>query len=126
MPTLPGFTTSVPLGSHTIRGRVVQDQIEIIEAAGYRADRFIWIHTQAEPDFALHLAMAQRGVWIEYDAIGSPGFADEIFIAHIQQLLAAGYGQQLLLSHDRGWYDPSQPGGGVPLSGGTSAPASSC
>ena len=25
-----------------------------------------------------------------------------------------GYGNQVLLSHDRGWYDPSQPGGGIP------------
>lgn len=109
-----GAATGAVIGSHTIRGRVVQDQIEIVEAAGYRADRFIWIHTQAEPDFELHLALARRGVWLEYDAIGSPGFADEVFIGQIQQLLAAGYSQQLLLSHDRGWYDPSQPGGGVP------------
>ncbi len=109
-----GAATGAVIGSHTIRGRVVRDQLDILEAAGYTAERFIWIHTQAEPDFKLHLEMAQRGAWIEYDAIGSPGFADEIFIAWIQQLLEAGYGGQLLLSHDRGWYDPSQPGGGVP------------
>ena len=24
-------------------------------------ERFIWIHTQAEPDFELHLEMARRG-----------------------------------------------------------------
>jgi phosphotriesterase-related protein len=29
-------------------------------------------------------------------------------------LLDAGFGHRLLLSHDRGWYDPSKPGGGVP------------
>jgi phosphotriesterase-related protein len=109
-----GIATGAVIGSHTIRGRVVHDQLDILEAAGYTAERFIWVHTQAEPDFDLHLAMARRGVWIEYDAIGSPGFADEFFIERIQQLLAAGYGHRLLLSHDRGWYDPSQPGGGVP------------
>ena len=102
------------IGSHTIRGRVVRDQLDIIEAAGYTADRFIWIHTQAEPDFDLHLEMARRSAWLEYDAIGSNDFSDDFFIERIQRVLEAGFGQKLLLSHDRGWYDPAQPGGGIP------------
>ena len=101
------------IGSHTIRGRVVRDQLDIIEAAGYTPNRFIWIHTQAEPDFDLHLEMARRGAWIEYDSIGNPD-EDAKFIAWIQRVLDAGFGDQLLLSHDRGWYDPAQPGGGTP------------
>lgn len=109
-----GRTTNAIIGSHTIRGRVVHDQLDILEATGYTAERFIWIHTQAEPDFALHLAMAQRGAWLEYDAIGSSSIADSSFIDWICRLLDAGYGEKLLLSHDRGWYDPSKPGGGVP------------
>ena len=32
----------------------------------------------------------------------------------IVKVLEAGYTKQLLLSHDRGWYDPAQPGGGTP------------
>lgn len=107
-----GAATNAIIGSHTIRGRVVRDQVDMLEAAGYTADRFIWIHTQAESDFALHLEIAQRGAWLEYDAIGS--FDDETLIPWIQRLLDAGYGEKLLLSHDRGWYDPSKPGGGVP------------
>lgn len=102
------------IGSHTIRGRVVRDQLDIIESVGYTPQRFIWIHTQAEPDFSLHLEMARRGCWIEYDAIGSDHFDDDWHVDHIQRVLDAGFGKQLLLSHDRGWYDPAQPGGGVP------------
>jgi phosphotriesterase-related protein len=104
--------TSAIIGSHTIRGRVVRDQLAIIEAAGYTAERYIWIHTQAEPDFELHLEMARRGAWIEYDSIG--GADDERLLDLVLRLLDAGYGDQLLLSHDRGWYDPAQPGGGTP------------
>lgn len=111
---MAGAATNAIIGSHTIRGRVVRDQLDIIEKAGYTAKRFIWIHTQAEPDFDLHLEMARRGAWIEYDAIGSSSFTDEFFIEHIRRVLDAGFGDQLLLSHDRGWYDPAQPGGGVP------------
>ena len=108
-----GRVTGAIIGSHTIRGRVVRDQLEILEAAGYTAERFIWIHTQAEPDFALHLEMARRGAWLEYDGIGGAQ-SDEVYIECIQRLLDAGFGHKLLLSHDRGWYDPSIPGGGLP------------
>lgn len=104
--------TNAVIGSHTIRGRVVRRQLDIIEQAGYTPQRFIWIHTQAEPDFALHLEMARRGTWIEYDAIGSA--SDDTYIQLIQRMLDAGYENQLLLSHDRGWYDPAQPAGGTP------------
>lgn len=107
-----GRATNAVIGSHTIRGWVVRDQLDIVEQAGYTPQRFIWIHTQAEPDVDLHLEMARRGVWIEYDAIGS--MDDAFFVEHIQRVLDAGFGSQLLLSHDRGWYDPAQPGGGVP------------
>jgi len=109
-----GAATGAIIGSHTIRGRVVGDQLDIIAAAGYTADRFIWIHTQAEPDFALHLAMAQRGCWLEYDSIGSDHPGDDQLIEWIGRLLDAGFGDRLLLSHDRGWYDPSKPEGGIP------------
>jgi phosphotriesterase-related protein len=109
-----GAATNAIIGSHTIRGRVVRDQLAIIEAAGYTAERFIWIHTQAEPDFALHIEMAQRGCWLEYDNIGSDSPGDAQLIDWIQRVLAAGHGDKLLLSHDRGWYDPSKPGGGTP------------
>ncbi len=107
--------TGAVIGSHTIRGRVVREQLDIIEATGYRPERFIWIHTQAEPDFDLHLEIGRRGAWLEYDSIGSedPGH-DAILIECILGLLEAGLGDQLLLSHDRGWYDPAQPGGGTP------------
>jgi phosphotriesterase-related protein len=109
-----GVATNAVIGSHTIRGRVVRDQLKIIEEAGYSAERFIWIHTQAEPDFDLHIEIARRGAWIEYDAIGSDQMSDEFFIEHIQRVLDAGLGDHLLLSHDRGWYDPALPGGGTP------------
>jgi phosphotriesterase-related protein len=109
-----GMETNAVIGSHTIKGWVVREQLDIIEAVGYRPERFIWIHTQAEPELDLHLEIARRGAWIEYDAIGGEGFDDEFYIERILQVLDAGFGHRLLLSHDRGWYDPAQPGGGTP------------
>lgn len=109
-----GKATNAVIGSHTIRGAVVREQLDIIEAVGYTSLRFIWIHTQAEPDFEIHLEMARRGAWIEYDNIGSDDPGDEVHIERILRILDADLGHRLLLSHDRGWYDPAQPGGGAP------------
>ena len=106
--------TGCVIGSHTIRGSVVRTQLEILERVGVAPDRFIWIHTQAEPDVGIHLEMSRRGCWIEYDAIGSDEFDDQLFVERIQRLLDAGVGGRLLLSQDRGSYDPSLPGGGTP------------
>jgi phosphotriesterase-related protein len=109
-----GIDTNAIIGSHTIRADVVREQLDIIEQVGYSPERFIWIHTQAEPDVGLHLEMGRRGAWLEYDAIGGEEFDDAFYIERIEMVLDAGLGDQLMLSHDRGWYDPAQPGGGTP------------
>ncbi|MBN1937880.1 MAG: esterase [Anaerolineae bacterium] len=103
--------TNAIIGSHTRRGRVVNDQLDIIEDAGYTPERFIWIHAQNDPD--MNLEIAARGAWIEFDAIGDPQ-RDPFWIERVQTMLDAGYGDKVMLSHDRGWYDPAQPGGGTP------------
>ncbi len=108
-----GARTGAIIGSHTIRGRVVMDQLDIIEHEGYRADRFISIHTQEEPDFALNRAVADRGAWIEFDHVGRA--PDDAVADLVIRALEAGYEAQMLISHDRGWYDPAQPGGGKPM-----------
>jgi len=110
--TRAAIATGAVIGSHTIRGRVVMDQLDIIEAEGGDPSRFISIHTQAEPDFGLNLAVAERGAWIEYDNIG--WVADEELLPRVLKVLEAGRSRQLLLSHDMGWYDPALPGGGTP------------
>ncbi len=101
------------IGSHTIRGRVVRDQLDILDSCGFSPERFIWIHAQVEPDEAHNLEMARRGAWIEYDSIGD-GNSDQRILSRVLRMLEAGLGDRILLSHDRGWYDPAQPGGGVP------------
>jgi phosphotriesterase-related protein len=107
-----GRETNAVIGSHTIQGKVVQEQLNIIEDVGYFPERFIWIHTQMEPDFNWHLEIARRGAWLEYDGIGYGD--DEAYLGRISKVLDAGLAPQLLLSQDRGWYDPAKPGGGEP------------
>ncbi|HEV7277573.1 MAG TPA: esterase [Devosiaceae bacterium] len=107
-----GAQTNAVIGSHTIKGRVVLEQLDIIESEGYRAERFISIHSQEEQDFGLNRAVAARGAWIEYDHVGRAPDAE--VAALVVRALEAGLEEQLLLSHDLGWYDPAEPGGGTP------------
>ena len=107
-----GSSAGAAIGSHTIQGWVVQEQVDILEECGFPPARFISIHAQAETDFELNLEVARRGAWISYDGIGWGD--DELYIQRIQSMIAAGFGGQLLLSHDRGWYSPAEPGGGTP------------
>ena len=109
-----GAKTNAVIGSHTIRGRVVLEQLDIIEdcrlfgrAASSRSTR--------RRSRTLRCTSTSRGAarWIEYDWIGVHG-EDESYVDNINRLLDAGLGDQLLLSHDRGWYDPALPGGGTP------------
>jgi len=103
--------TGAVIGSHTIRGSVVKDQLGIIEDVGLSLSRFIWIHASAEPNIELNVEIARRGAWIEYDWIGSEE-TDADTLQRTAHLLDVGLEGHILLSQDNGWYDPSEPGGG--------------
>lgn len=104
--------TGAVIGSHTMRGRVALNQLDILEQEGCAPDRFIWIHTQNEPDRGFHNAAVSRGAWIEYDHVFRA--PDEDVKALILWALEAGHANNLLISHDVGWFDPAKPGGGTP------------
>lgn len=110
--SLVGIKTGAVIGSHTSSGKTAHHQLDIIENRGYSAQRFIWIHTQKEKDFSIQLELAARGAYIEYDNIGSG--MDEQLMHWLFMMLEAGYEKQILLSQDRGWYNPSQANGGTP------------
>jgi phosphotriesterase-related protein len=108
--------TGAVVGSHTIGGRAAREALDILESNSMDMNRFIWIHTQSEPDISIHLEAAKRGVYVEYDAIGAPYQSQEAMVDAVIAVLEAGYGDQILLSHDAGWYEPGQPGG-IPKDG---------
>ncbi|WP_415381059.1 phosphotriesterase [Halosimplex sp. TS25] len=106
-----GDRTGAAIGSHTLHGEVVNRQLDVIEEVGYSAERFIWIHAQAA-DERYHREVAERGAYVELDWIGGDDQADADYVDWIRGLRDAGHTEQILLSQDRGWYDPSEPGGG--------------
>ena len=103
--------TGAAVASHTPVSSNASRQVAILESID-PAVRLIWVHAQSENNRQVQRQLAAKGVYIEFDNLGwSPGQEGTV-IAAIQELLAAGYGDRILLSHDAGWYQPGQPNGG--------------
>jgi phosphotriesterase-related protein len=109
--------TGAAVASHTASGALALHEMEILEAAGLDLDRFVWVHANLEPDPALHREAARRGAYVEFDAIGAAWQSQAAMVEYTLALVEAGYADRILLSHDAGWYDPSQPDG-QPADGG--------
>jgi phosphotriesterase-related protein len=103
--------TDAVVASHTASGAIARRQMEILESAGLDLGRFIWAHANLEPDPTVHLEAARRGAYVEFDAVGAEWQPQGALADYTVALLEAGYGENILLSHDAGWYDPSQPDG---------------
>ena len=99
------------MASHTTLGSAAKRQADILEAIS-PSIRFIWVHAQAERDRKWRHELAARGVFIEFDSIGWTPSEDGALIAAITELVAAGYGDRVLISHDAGWYQPGTVNGG--------------
>ena len=104
--------TSAAIASHTPTGSNAVQQVDILESID-PAIRFIWVHAQNESNRSIHRQLAARGAYIEFDSLGwNPG-QDSTYIAAIKNLLSAGHGDKILLSHDAGWYQPGSVNGGT-------------
>jgi phosphotriesterase-related protein len=103
--------TGAAVVSHTASGAVARREMEILESAGLDLGNFIWAHANLEPDLTAHLEAARRGAYVELDAVGAEWQSQGALVDYTVALLEAGYGENILLSHDAGWYDPSQPDG---------------
>jgi phosphotriesterase-related protein len=103
--------TGAVVASHTIGGDLARREMDILEEAGQNLDRFIWVHANAEPELRYHKQAASRGAYVEFDSIGAPWQDEEALVRMVLAMIEAGYIDRILLSHDAGWYDPSNPDG---------------
>lgn len=108
--------TGAVIASHTIGGEVARKEMDVLEAAGLDLHRFIWIHAQTEPDISVVKDAARRGAYIELDAVGAPFQSQSELLERVVALVEAGFLQNLLLSHDAGWFEPGQ-SDGLPKAG---------
>jgi phosphotriesterase-related protein len=103
--------TGAVIASHSIGGQVARREMDVLEAAGLDLQCFIWVHAQTEPDLSILKEAAQRGAFVELDTVGAPFQPQTELLQTVLALVEAGFIDQLLLSHDAGWYDPGRPDG---------------
>lgn len=102
---LTHLETGLTIASHTGSAKALWPQLEILKDLGVAAEAFIWVHAQAEADNKNYLKAAISGCWISLDGLGWE------FEKHLEAILFAktnGFLNQILISHDSGWYDPQK------------------
>jgi phosphotriesterase-related protein len=103
--------TGAAIAVHTIGGKIARQEMDILEETGLDLHRWIWVHAQTEPDISVLKDAARHGAYIELDTVGAPFQSQPELLERALALVEAGYPDQLLLSHDAGWYDPSRADG---------------
>lgn len=104
------LATGAVIASHTAHGVAALEEIDILEEEGVDPRHLIVVHTDTEKDFSYHLQIARRGAWVEYDHLNAG--EEQHYLEWIGDLIASGFADQLLLSHDAGWYWVGEEGGG--------------
>jgi len=89
-----------------------RESLDIIEAEGMSPSRYVIAHADQIPEPEVHIELAERGAWLEYDAIGTRPIEDHV--ALVGRMLEWGFEDQLLLSQDAGWFEVGEPDGGIP------------
>jgi len=91
------------------RGQGAFAVCDVLIEEGVSPDRIVMCHMDANPDLDYHRAIAERGVYVEYDHFGreyyaghfnKPYTSDACRIEILAAMLEAGYESQLLLSQD--------------------------
>ena len=101
--------TGLTIATHTGKGEALTI-IDLLEKSGVPAEKWIYVHAQNQDDPKILLEAAKRGAWIELDGVSES--SEERHFKHLQLLLDHGFKDQVLLSHDAGWYRVGEPDGG--------------
>jgi len=104
------WQTGLTIMSHTGPAVPAFEQIEILKEEGVHPSAWIWTHAQGAKDFDDHFRAADAGAWIAFDGL-KPGSFDR-YANFLLLMRQRNQLDQVLLSHDAGWYSPDEPGGG--------------
>lgn len=103
---MAGKETGAAIGFHGPRATTTFDAIKLFDKAGFEMDRLVWAHAQV-CSLSDNLVLANRGAMLQYDAIGTHGddgwggsVDDESMLKRIEDMIAAGFEDQVMLSTD--------------------------
>ena len=102
---LTHLQTGLTIASHTGKAKGLWPQLEILMDMGVSPEAFIWVHAQTEENYNTYLKAAKMGCWISLDGLGTD------LEKNVEKILFAkknGILENILISHDAGWYDPQK------------------
>lgn len=95
--------TGAAITTHTQRGALALEQIDLLEEEGVDPSRIVIGHLGGTPRLDLHEAVAKRGVYLGYDRTGQGHEQDDEAVLQLfATMVARGYRRQLLISQDTG------------------------
>ena len=105
------LATGLTIACHTAEAVAARQTVAAVLEAGVSAEALIVVHADAIKDPAVAHELARQGAWVELDGVGPDTIARHVGL--VTDLVRAGYGERLLLSHDAGWYNVGEPAGGT-------------
>lgn len=110
--------TGMVIASHTIGDIPAFEQIDLLKSGGVSPNAWIWTHAQSG-SLEANVEAASEGAWIGLDSVtfNTEQESDERgsidwYANRINHLRQEGYLNQVLISHDAGWYEPDEENGG--------------
>lgn len=96
--------TGAPVTTHIEEGTMAVELLDQLEEAGVPANRVIIGHMDRVPmEIDRHIDVLEKGAFLQFDQIGkSDTYTDQQRADRIAELIAAGFGDQILLSLDYG------------------------
>ena len=95
--------TGAPVITHTEGGTMGPEQVAFLASEGTDPRRICLSHMDRNPDFYVHRKVCEMGAYLGYDCPGKTKYGpDSLRIAVLKDLIAAGYGRQVLLGNDLG------------------------
>ena len=100
---MASLATGAPISTHTERGTMGLEVIELVKENDVDPRRVILGHVDRNPDLEYHKKMAAQGVTLGYDGPSRAKYwPDSVLIALIKGMCDAGYADHILLGGDNG------------------------
>ncbi len=97
------LATGVPIITHTEKGTMALELVDILAAEGVDPKHVIIGHIDRNPDLGYHIEIAKTGAFLQYDGPSRVKYyPDSTIIAVLKGMLESGYGAHMVLGGDNG------------------------
>lgn len=100
------LATGLTICSHTGPALPAFEEMELLHQMAVHPSAFVWVHAQNEADKRRYTTAAKKGAWVSLDGMGWGNF--DGYATWLHDLKATGQLDQVLISHDAGWYRPDE------------------